>query len=105
MKTTNRTPEQLAHLIDELAALRAQLADLKQTEEAYRAELIAAGITEADGTLHRVTITHTTPQSTAWEALARACIDPEALPDLIDAYTTPQAPRYTVRITARKVAR
>jgi hypothetical protein len=105
MKTANHTPAALAQLVDELAAIRADLADLKATEETYKAELIAAGVTEVDGTLHRVTITQTTPKAIQWEALARACIDPELLPDLIEDYTATQAPRFTVRITARKVAR
>jgi hypothetical protein len=99
---TKHTPETLAQLVDELAAIRADLADLKATEEAYRAELIAAGVTEADGTLHRVTISQTTRSITDWQTIAEKF---EPSRQLIAAHTKQSAPSFTVRITARKVAR
>jgi hypothetical protein len=102
MKTANHTPAALAQLVDELAAIRAQIADLKATEETYRAELIAAGVTEADGTLHRVTISQTSRSVTDWQTIAEKF---EPSRQLIAAHTKQTAPTFTVRITARKVAR
>jgi hypothetical protein len=99
---TKHTPETIAQLVDELAAIRADLADLKATEEAYRAELIAAGITEADGTLHRVTISQTIRSVTDWQTIAEKF---EPSRQLIAAHTKQSAPSFTVRITARKVTR
>lgn len=105
MKTELFTPAELADIVDTLATIRAHIADETARAETYRDCLIAAKVDAVDGTLHRATITHTTPSVVNWEALARACIDPELLPDLIEDFTTQQAPRYTVRLTARKVAR
>ena len=102
MTTQLFTPEELTDFVDTLAKIRAHIADETARAETYRDCLIAAKVDAVDGTLHRATITHTTPNTINWEALARACIDPEILPDLIEDYTTQQAPRYTVKLTARK---
>lgn len=98
------SPEQLAHFVDTLATIRAHIADQTMRADTYRDALIAAKVDEVDGTLHRATISHTTPKSTNWEAIARALsTDPKKLEKLIKKHTTAQAPRYTVRLTARKV--
>ncbi|HLJ18974.1 MAG TPA: hypothetical protein VKU84_02185 [Stellaceae bacterium] len=47
-------------LVDELGALKADLANLKSREDAIRAELIGRGVTEAEGALFRATITEAT---------------------------------------------
>ena len=49
-------------LIDELGALKADLADLKAREEGLKAELIARGLPEAEGALFRATVS----QGTRW---------------------------------------
>ena len=103
MKTELFTPDELADFVDTLATIRAEISDLKTREDTYKAALIAADQPKINGTLHKVSITQTTPKSINWEAIARACIDPELLPDLIEEHTTTQAPRYTVRISARTV--
>lgn len=102
MTNATYTPQDLAQLVDELAALRAQIADLKETEETYRAELIAAGVTEAEGTQHRVTISQTTRTVTDWQTIAQK-LEPSR--QLIAAHTKQTAPTFTVRITARKVTK
>ena len=76
------TPDELADIVDTLASIRAHIADETARADIYRDCLIAAKVDAVDGTLHRATITQTTPSVVNWEALARACIDPELLPDL-----------------------
>lgn len=49
----------LGALVDRLGALKAQLADLKETEEALRGELIARKVEVAEGDLFRCTVTET----------------------------------------------
>lgn len=99
MKTTH-TPEELAQIVDELAQVRAQIADLQEVEKTYKAALIAANAPAIDGTLHRVTISQTTRTITDWQTIAQR-FDPS--PQLIRAHTTQTAPSFTVRVTARKV--
>ena len=106
MTTELFTPAELADIVDTLATIRAHIADETARAETYRDCLIAAKVDAVEGTLHRATITHTTPTTTDWEAIARALsTDPKKLEKLIKKHTTAQAPRYTVRLTARKVAR
>ena len=106
MKNELFTPAELADIVDTLATIRAHIADETARAETYRDCLIAAKVDAVEGTLHRATITHTTPTTTNWEAIARALsTDPKKLEKLIKKHTTQQAPRYTVRLTARKVAR
>lgn len=98
------SPEELCTIVDNLATIRAHIADQTMRADTYRDALIAAKVDEVNGTLHRATISHTTPTATNWEAIARALsTDPKKLNRLIKKHTTAQAPRYTVRLTARKV--
>jgi len=100
------TPAELADIVDTLATIRAHIADETARADTYRDCLIAAKVNAVDGTLHRATITSTTPEKIDWESIARALsTDPKKLDRLIKKHTEAQAPRYTVRITARKVAR
>lgn len=96
------TPEELAAAVDEFAIIKARISDLKQRESIYKAFLIATEQTAINGTLHSVNITSSSRSATDWEAIARACIDPELLPDLVKEYTTTGAPFFTVKVTARK---
>jgi hypothetical protein len=50
-------------IVDRLGALKAQLADLKETEEALRGELIARKVEAAEGELFRATVTEALRQS------------------------------------------
>ena len=98
------TPAELADIVDTLATIRAHIADETARADTYRDCLIAAKVDAVDGTLHRATITSTTPQKINWENIARALsTDPKKLERLIKKHTEAQAPRYTVRLTARKV--
>lgn len=99
MKTTY-TPEELAQIVDELAQVRAQIADLQEVEKNHRAALIAANMPAIDGTLHRVSISQTTRTVTDWQTIAQRF---EPSPQLIRAHTTTSAPSFVVRFTARKV--
>lgn len=99
MKTTH-TPEELAQIVDELAEILAQIADLQETQKSHKAALIAAKTPAIDGTLHRVTISQTTRTIIDWETIARR-FGPSS--QLIRRHTTTSAPSFTVRVTARKV--
>lgn len=91
---------QLAQCIDELAAIRAEIAELRLREETRRDFLIAAGVTEADGTLHRATVSTAYPVRVDWQTIAQK-LEPSR--QLIAAHTSRATdPVYTVRVTARK---
>lgn len=95
------TPDEIIDAIDTLADIRAQIADLQIRADTYKAALIAAGVTEADGTAHHVTISESYPVKTDWKTIA-AKLQPSA--QLVRAHTTQaEEPTFTVRITARKV--
>lgn len=99
----NTTAEELAYAVDELATVRAQIADLKAREETYRLFLIAAGVTAADGTAHRVTISTTYKVSIDWKAIAER-LSPST--QLITAHThKAEEPTYTLRLSGRKVSK
>lgn len=99
---TKTTPK-LAAAVDELAALRAQIADLKAQEETLRLELIASGHAEIDGTQHRVTISTTYRVSIDWKSIAERL---KASPQLIRAHThEAEEPTHTLRLSGRKVTR
>ena len=94
------TPDELTAIVDGLADIRAQIADLKEREDTYKAALIAAGHKAIDGTAHRVTISQTSRTITDWETIARR-FNPSH--QLIAANTTQTAPTFTVRVTARRI--
>lgn len=101
----NEARDLLAATVDRLAMIKAEINRLQNEEAALRADLIDSGADLIEGTYHRAAITYNTTRSaTAWEALARACIDPELLPDLIEDYTTTGQPFDTVRIGAKKTS-
>ena len=103
METINTNPAEITRAIDELAAIRAEIAELKAREETRRLFLIAAGITAADGTQHRVTISTTYKVSIDWKTIAER-LNPST--QLITAHTTKaEEPTYTLRLSGRKAAR
>lgn len=94
-------PEELSAMVDELASIKAQIADLEIRADTYKAALIAAEVQAVDGTQHRATISEVYPVRTDWEAIATR-LQPSA--QLVRAHTTQATePTFTVRITARKV--
>lgn len=103
METINTTPAEITRAIDELAAIRAEIAELKAKEETRRLFLIAAGITAADGTQHRVTISTTYKVSIDWKTIAER-LNPST--QLITAHThKAEEPTYTLRLSGRKVTK
>lgn len=99
--TIKTTPEELARAVDELAAIRAEIAELKDREETRRLFLIAAGVTEVDGTQHRVTISTTYRVNIDWQTIAKK-LSPST--QLITAHThKAEEPTHTLRLTGRKV--
>lgn len=103
METINTTPAEITRAIDELAAIRAEIAELKAKEETRRFFLIAAGITAADGTQHRVTISTTYKVSIDWKTIAER-LNPST--QLITAHThKADEPTYTLRLSGRKATK
>ena len=95
------SPDELADIVDTLADIRAKIADLKTSEDTYKAALIAAEVQAVDGTLHSATVTGPVYRQTIdWQTIARK-LEPSA--QLLKAHTTiSHEPTYTVRVTARK---
>ncbi len=82
-------------LVDRLGALKAQLADLKETEEALRGELIARKVEAAEGDLFRATVT---------EAL-RETLDTERVREELGSHWWSSHCRISVTTTVRVSAR
>ena len=103
METIQTTAAELAAAVDELANIRAQIAELKDREEIHRLFLIASGHTEIDGQLHRVTISTSYRVNIDWKTIAER-LNPSA--QLITAHThKAEEPTHTLRLSGRKVAR
>ena len=101
METINTT--ELARAVDELASIRAQIAELKAQEETRRLFLIMSGHTAIDGELHRATISTTYKVTIDWKTIAER-LNPST--QLITAHThKADEPTHTLRLSGRKVAR
>jgi hypothetical protein len=90
----------LAAIVDQLGAIKAQQADLKARAGTLQAQLIEAGVTEADGALFRATVSYSNVESVDWKAIA-AKLEPSY--QLVAAHTS-YAPRTTVKVVARKTS-
>lgn len=65
-------PAPLAHKVDQLGAIRAEIARLKGEAERIRAELEDAGLATVEGTLYRASFATVTPAPvTDWQAIAQ----------------------------------
>ena len=95
------TPDELIDMVDTLATIRAEIANLKEREETYKYCLIAAGHRAIEGTAHRATISEPVYRITIdWRAIAER-LEPSR--QLIKAHTTTaEEPTFTVRISGRK---
>lgn len=103
METITTTPAQLAAAVDELAAIRAQIAELKAQEETRRLFLIMSGHTAIDGELHRATISTTYRVTIDWQTIAQK-LNPST--QLITAHThKAEEPTHTLRLSGRKVTK
>ena len=94
-------PEELIEIVDKLAKIRAQIADLKSEEEIYKACLIAAGHAAIDGTAHRAAVIQEKRTSTDWQTIATKL---NASRQLITAHTYTGTPFYKIKLSARKVS-
>ncbi len=96
--TAKVIPLDTALIVDELGIVKAKIAALKRIEDDLKAELIYAGLTEADGGTFRATVSFTNRETVDWKAIAEK-LEPSR--QLITAYTT-YTPTTTVRVTSRK---
>ena len=105
MSAKTEAAAMLSATVDQLAEIKAHISTLQTREDELKQILAAAGPDVIEGTTLRAAITHgATRKTTAWEALARACIDPEILGDLIDNYTTTGQPFDVIRLSAKKTS-
>lgn len=97
MELTEYNPiEEIEHLVDELGALKAKIADLEKQESALKKQLIASGVTNLEGELFRVTITKSIRESLDMEA-----VKAKLSPQFLRAHTR-ETEYTTVRVSARK---
>ena len=91
----------LAHTVDRLAQVKAQIAELRQYENELKEVLIDSGLAAVDGLCHRATISECTKTSTDWEAIALK-LNPSR--QLIRAYTKQGEPYFAIRVYGRKTS-
>ena len=93
----------MADIVDQLLAVKAQLAALEQTEKELKDCLIASGQTSIDGILARASVSYCEGREKVdWQTIAQR-FNPSR--QLIVAHTTTGAPFHTVRVSARKGAK
>lgn len=95
-------PDELVDMVDTLATIRAEIAELKGREDIYKAALIAAGHAAIDGTNHRAAVITEQRTTTDWQAIATKL---NASRQLITAHTSTGEPFYKIRLSARKVSK
>lgn len=96
-RTTEPAP--MAHKVDQLGAIRAELARLKAEADKIRAELEEAGLPTIEGTLYRASFATVTPAPvTDWQAIAKR-FKPSA--QLIRAYTKQPDSHGRMTLTAK----
>jgi uncharacterized protein Usg len=92
-------PQILQSVVDELATIKAHVADLAKRETELKEILVSSGQTHVDGTLHRVTVCHVSGRvCTDWKTIAEK-FDPSR--QLIQAHTTQSAGYVSLKITSR----
>lgn len=93
-----RTISSLRSTVDELGRIKAQIADLKATEEQLRQTLLDAGIESTEGKLFRATVSRYDQTCVDYAGLIEQLAPPARL---IKKFTT-TSERTTVRVVARK---
>lgn len=88
--------EELEVIVDQLGALKAQIAELKKREDALKKELTDAGVEKLEGELFRVTITKSIRETLDMEA-----VKAKLSPQFIRAHTR-ETEYTTIRVSARK---
>lgn len=102
MNAPATAPVILSALVDRLAAIKSQLADLTAEEKTLKTELIAAGLPVIEGSAHRVAVSLCAGrESIDWATIA-AKFNPSR--QLIAAHTVIGAPYHVIRVSARKGA-
>lgn len=102
MNASVTAPVILSALVDRLAALKSQIADLTAEEKTLKGELIAAGLPVIEGSAHRAAVSLCAGrESIDWAAVA-AKFNPSR--QLITAHTAQGAPYHVIRVSARKGA-
>ena len=92
--------ENLSYVVDRLALIKSQIADLKAEEAELKQSLIDSGLTHVEGALHRATVSYRDGNDHVdWQAVADH-FHPSR--QLITAYTNHGNPYYTVSLHARK---
>lgn len=93
----------LAHTVDQLASIKAQIAALREQETTLKEALISSGESAVDSVMYRATISDTKPRDQVnWEAIAMK-FNPSR--QLIRAYTTEGVGYFQVRVYARKTSK
>ena len=90
----------LAAIVDQLGAVKAQQAATKRIADGLIKQLIDAGVTEADGAVFRATVSTHDVESIDWKAIAEK-LNPSR--QLIVGNTS-TASRTTVKVVARKAS-
>jgi hypothetical protein len=92
-------PQILQSVVDELATIKAHVADLAKREAELKEILVSSGQTHVDGTLHRVTVCNVSGRvCTDWKTIAEK-FDPSR--QLVQAHTTQSAGYISLKITSR----
>ena len=90
----------LASVVDELAIVKAQAAELADREKELKSLLIAAGVSPIEGDLHRATVSLVSGRTSIdWKSIAEH-FSPSR--QLVTAHTSKGADYHMVRVTARK---
>lgn len=93
-------PAVLGAMVDRLAAIKAQTAELSSAEKSIKNLLTESGLPAVEGTAHRAAISHCSGRETVdWAAIA-AKFEPSR--QLIKAHTATGAPFVVVRVSARR---
>jgi hypothetical protein len=93
--TAKITSLDLVKTVDQLGAVKAQIAALTRTEKALKDALIASGKTEVDGTVFRATVSLSTRETLDMDAVRE-----KLSPQFIVAHTN-QTEVTTVRVVAQ----
>jgi hypothetical protein len=99
MKANDKT---LGGIVDRLAIVKQQIADLQKEETELKGLLIDSGLASVDGLLHRASVSECSGKTFIdWKKIAMK-FSPSR--QLITANTSVGDPYYTVRVTSRKTS-
>ena len=100
MQTNQLEVINLSAVVDELALIKAQAAELADKEKELKAILISAGVSPIEGDLHRATVSLVSGRTSIdWKSIAEH-FNPSR--QLVTAHTSKGNDYHMVRVTARK---